>query len=61
MPPKSYIDRQITGTVTFLESGIEAAERKASIRAEPDNPESVKLLPGDTVTLVIPMPDGRRD
>ncbi len=59
MPPKSYIDRQITGTVTFLDQTIDPADRKARIWAEPDNPEAAKLLPGDTVTLVIPTPEGR--
>jgi WD40 repeat protein len=59
MPPKAIIDRQITGTVTFLDTSIDAADRKARVWADLDNLEGVKLLPGDTVTLVIPRPEGR--
>jgi WD40 repeat protein len=58
MPTKAELDRQLTGTLTYLEPSINAAERKARVWAETNDPNT-HLLEGDTVTLIIPRPEGR--
>jgi WD40 repeat protein len=59
LPSKAETDKQLVGEVSFLDPSIDAADRKARIRADLTNPEGTSLPPGDTVTLVIPLPEGR--
>ena len=56
MPAKAEVDRQVTGSLSYLEPAINPAERKARIWARLTNTGDLRLYEGDTVTLVIPQP-----
>ena len=52
VPTKEEIEQPLTAEVTLVEQSVEAEGRKVRIWAELQNPAN-RLLPGDTVTLVI--------
>lgn len=52
-PDKAELDKQYQATITNLDPSIDSSDRKVRITAEIPNP-GMPLLPGDSVTLVIP-------
>ncbi len=60
IPNKPDLDRMLTGTVTFVDTSINPADRKARVWAELPNPKDNPLNEGDTVTLVIEVPEPKR-
>lgn len=52
-PEKSDLDRRFEATITNLDQSVDSVDRKVRIAAEIPNP-GMPLLPGDSVTLVIP-------
>ena len=57
MPDAASAKQDLAGTLTFTDSAVDAADRKARVWAELTNPGEDRLMPGDTVTLVIPLPE----
>lgn len=57
MPDAASAKQELAGTLTFTDSAVDAADRKARVWAELTNPGEDRLMPGDTVTLVIPLPE----
>jgi WD40 repeat protein len=53
-PPETETKQEMAGTLTFTSSSMDAADRKVRIWADVTNIGDVRLLAGDTVTLVIP-------
>jgi len=57
LPERAEVDRAVDGRVIKLEPSVDSSsERKVSIWAEVEKPNG-RLLPGETVTLVIPPPE----
>jgi len=52
-PEKTDLERQYSAVITLLDPSVESTDRKVRIWAELPNP-GMPLLPGDTVTIVIP-------
>jgi WD40 repeat protein/biotin carboxyl carrier protein len=52
-PEKTDLERQYPAEIKLLDPSVESTDRKVRIWAELPNP-GVPLLPGDTVTIVIP-------
>ena len=59
LPSEAETRQELTGKLVFTDIAIDAAERKARVWAELSNSKDVQLVPGDTVTLVIPPPEAR--
>ena len=54
LPTEAESKQELTGTLTFTSSAMDAAEKKVRIWADLANTGAEHLLAGETVTLVIP-------
>ena len=59
IPPEAETKQELTGTLTFVSSEMDAADRKVRIWADVTNSGNIRLLAGETVTLVIPPPESK--
>lgn len=59
VPPENELKQELTGTLTFTSSSMDAADRKVRIWADLTNAGGAPLTAGDTVTLVIPPPEAK--
>jgi WD40 repeat protein len=59
MPDKAELERKLTASIWFLNPYIDSAERKLPIWARMTQPQGTRLVPGESVTLVIPPQEGR--
>jgi WD40 repeat protein len=59
IPPEAETKQALNGTLSFTSSAMDAADRKVRIWADLPNTGNLKLLAGETVTLVIPPPEAK--
>ena len=59
IPPEAETKQELNGTLTFTSSMMDAADRKVRIWADIVNSGNLRLLAGETVSLVIPPPEAK--